>query len=94
MIKRIVTAVILIAAIAISALFTYLNPGLVELDLGFAAFELSFGLAFVLALGCGWLLGILTMLSWVARIAAQRRRLRAELKHSAHGGLPVTDERG
>ena len=93
MIKRIVTAVLLIAAIAVSALFTYLNPGLVDLDLGFAAFELPFGLAFVLALGLGWLLGILTMLSWVARIAAQRRRLRTELKHAVPDNLPVSDER-
>jgi uncharacterized integral membrane protein len=93
MVKRILTAVVLVAALALSAFFTWLNPGEITLDVGFAAFEAPLGLAFVGALAIGWLLGILSALMWVARISADRRRLRAELKNHS-GGLPVRDDRG
>jgi uncharacterized integral membrane protein len=93
MVKRILTAVVLIAALALSAFFTWLNPGEISLDVGFAAVETPLGLAFVGALAIGWLLGILSALMWVARISADRRRLRAELKNHS-GGLPVRDDRG
>jgi len=93
MVKRILTAVVLIAALALSAFFTWLNPGEISLDVGFTAFESPLGLAFVGALAIGWLLGILSALMLVARIAADRRRLRAELRNLS-SGLPVRDDRG
>lgn len=93
MIKRIFTAGIFVLALAVSAFFTWLNPGLIRLDFGFAAFETPLGLAFVLALAAGWVLGICSALLWVARIAAERRRLRADLKSASAGGLAVRDER-
>jgi len=95
MIKRILTGVILLAAIAASAFFTSLNPGTLSLDVGFAQFEAPVGLAFVLALAIGWLLGTLSAVLWVARIAADRRRLRRQLNHSpTDTALAVRDERG
>lgn len=94
MIKQIFTAVIFIAAAALAAFFTWLNPGEIRLDLGVAELETPLGLAFVLALAAGWGLGILSALLWVARISADRRRLRAELKNAPAGGLSVRDERG
>jgi len=94
MVKRILIAVIFLAALALSAFFTWLNPGEIRVDTGFAVFEIPLGLAFVLALAAGWALGILSALLWVARISADRRRLRAELKSAAAGGLAVRDERG
>ena len=94
MIKRIFTAVVFIAALALSAFFTWLNPGAIQLDLGFAIVETPLGLAFVLAIAVGWVLGIVSALLWVARISADRRRLRAELRNSTTGGLAVRDERG
>lgn len=94
MIKRIFTAVVFVAALALSAFFTWLNPGEIQLDLGFATVETPLGLAFVLAIAVGWILGIVSALLWVARISADRRRLRAELKNPTTGGLAVRDERG
>jgi uncharacterized integral membrane protein len=94
MIKRILTAIVLIAALALSALFTSLNPGEITLDLGFAPVTLPVGLAFVGALAIGWLLGVLSVLMWVARISADRRRLRGRLEKTSAGGLAVRDERG
>lgn len=94
MIKRILTAVVLLAAIALSAFFTSLNPGEIQLDLGFLTIATPVGLAFVGAVAIGWLLGILSALTWITRVSADRRRLRAELRNSSPGGLPVRDERG
>lgn len=94
MIKRVLTAVIFIVALALSACFTSLNPGETRLDLGFAVLDAPVGLAFVGALAIGWLLGVLSLLGWAARIAADRRRLRHELKKAAGGGLARQDERG
>jgi uncharacterized integral membrane protein len=93
-VKRILTALGFIAALAVSALFTSLNPGVIDLDLGFASFETPVGLAFVLALGLGWLLGLLSAILWITRLAAERRRLRGELKRSVPVHVPVPDERG
>lgn len=94
MVKRILTAIILVAALAVSALFTYLNPGEVTLDLGFAAYSTPLGLAFVLALAVGWALGILSVLAWVGRLAVERRRLQAELRKLSGGSTTVANERG
>ncbi|NGX16458.1 LapA family protein [Wenzhouxiangella sp. XN24] len=95
MIKRILTGIILLAAVAASAFFTSLNPGTISLDVGFAQFQAPLGLAFVLALAFGWLLGTLSAILWIARIAADRRRLRRQLDHSpAETALQVRDERG
>jgi uncharacterized integral membrane protein len=93
MIKQFLTILIFIAALALSALFTWLNPGEIRLDLGFAVFNTPLGVAFVLALAAGWLLGIVSALWWIARISADRRRLRAKLKHPPASGLAVRDER-
>jgi uncharacterized membrane protein YciS (DUF1049 family) len=93
MVKRILIVVLVLAALAVSALFTSLNPGEITLDLGVAAIRTPVGLAFVLAIALGWLLGILSVLLWVARISMDRRRLRARLKTPADGAFRVTDER-
>lgn len=94
MFKRIITAAILISALALSAFFTWLNPGVISLDLGVRTLETPLGLAFVLALAAGWLLGIVSALAWIGRVSADRRRLRAELKSMSAGGLTVRDDRG
>jgi uncharacterized integral membrane protein len=94
MIKRILTAFIFLFALALSAFFTSLNPGEIRLDLGFTAIGAPLGLAFVAALAIGWLLGVLSLLGWAARIAADRRRLRGELKRASAGGFAGPDERG
>jgi len=94
MLKRIITAVVFIAALAVSALFTSLNPGQIELDLAFVTVQTPLGLAFVLALAAGWVLGILSSLFWIMRLAAERKRLRSELKKASPIDVAVRDERG
>jgi hypothetical protein len=43
------------------------------------------GLAFVVAIAIGWLLGILSAMFWVARISMDRRQLRTRLSKSPNG---------
>ena len=93
MIKRILIAALFIAALAVSALFTSLNPGTIALDFGFAAVETPLGLAFVLALALGWVLGIVSALLWLIRLATDRRRLRSRLKQSSPVAPAIQDER-
>lgn len=93
MIRRTLTAAIFLAAVALAAFFTWLNPGEIRLDLGWTAVNAPLGLAFVLALAAGWVFGIVSALVWVARISADRRRLRTELKSAAATRLAVRDER-
>ncbi len=94
MVKRILFAILLVAALAVSALFTWMNPGEVALDLGLTEVSTPLGLAFVAAIAVGWLIGILSAALWIARVSADRRRLRAQLKDASAGGLAVRDERG
>ncbi len=92
--KRILLGILLLVALAVSALFTWLNPGEVELDLGFTGLTTPLGVAFVAAIAIGWLIGILSAALWVARVTADRRRLRAQLRDASASGLAVRDERG
>jgi uncharacterized integral membrane protein len=97
MIKRVSIAVVVVVALAVSALFTWLNPGELQLDLGVREVTVPVGVAFVAALAAGWLLGILSAALWVFRVSRDRRRLRSELKQASSasaGGLAIRDERG
>lgn len=94
MIKRILTAVLFILALAVAVLFTAMNPGEIELDLGYTLLQVPLGLAFILAIAIGWVLGILSALPRLARLANQRRRLRGELRRTpGPTELTVPDER-
>lgn len=93
MLKRILTILVFVAALAASALFTSLNPATIQLDLGFASFQTPLGLALVLAVAIGWLLGLLSALGWVLRLAGERRHLRSQLRKPPPANAPVPDER-
>lgn len=92
MFKRVLTIVLFVVALAAAVLFTAMNPGEVDLELGFVLWRVPLGLAFILAIALGWVLGLLSMLPRVLRLVNQRRRLRHE-SQQAGGGL-VIDERG
>jgi uncharacterized integral membrane protein len=94
MVKRFLIVILVLAALAVSALFTSLNPGEIALDLGFAAIRAPVGLAFVLAIALGWMLGIFSVLFWAARVSMDRRRLRARLSKTSDGVIGVRDEHG
>jgi uncharacterized integral membrane protein len=82
MLKRI--AVILLVVIIFAAMlgFTYLNKGSVDVDLFFAAVNVSLPVAFTIAFAIGWLFGILCMGAWALRLLNDRRNLRRSLRVS------------
>ena len=65
-----VSAVILLALLAV--LFTVLNPQEFDVDLAFARFEVSAGLALLIAFSAGLLGGALWRSTWIARLLAER----------------------
>ena len=95
MTRRIFSAFILILAVAVAVVFTWLNPGRIELDLGFQAFDVPVSVAFVATFALGWLFGLLSAGAWMyRRRRARKRREKAERTAAEDLSLPVIDERG
>jgi uncharacterized integral membrane protein len=87
-----VFAVVLLVALA--AIFTALNRQHFDVDVAFARFEVSSGLALTIAFGAGVLAGALWRSSWIARLLTERGRLRnalrrAEARRSEPGETPA-----
>jgi uncharacterized integral membrane protein len=75
--RRLILALLAIVAILVAALFTWLNPGSMSIDLAFAEITVPVALAFVTTLALGWLLGWLSTTGYVLQILREQRRLRA-----------------
>jgi len=73
-----VCAVVLLFAAAV--LFTALNQQHFEVDVAVASFGVSSGLALLIAFAAGLLAGALWRSAWVARLLAERGRLRNALR--------------
>jgi putative membrane protein len=74
----VVCAVLLLAAAAV--LFTALNQQHFEVDVAIARFGVSSGLALLIAFAAGLLAGALWRSAWIARLLADRGRLRNALR--------------
>ena len=95
MTRRIFSAILLVIVVAIAAIFTWLNPGRVPLDLGFVALEAPVSLAFVAAFALGWLFGLVSAGAWLfKRRRARRRAEKAELAAAEARSMTVADGRG
>jgi len=80
-VRRIVLFTSLLLVALLAAVFAYNNPERVALDVGFTRFEnVSIVMAFAVAFGIGWLFGLITAGLALFRMAAERRRLRRDLK--------------
>jgi uncharacterized membrane protein YciS (DUF1049 family) len=74
----VVCAVLLLVAAAV--LFTALNQQHFEVDVAVARFGVSSGLALLIAFAAGLLAGALWRSAWIARLLADRGRLRNALR--------------
>jgi uncharacterized integral membrane protein len=86
--RRAATIAALLLLVAAAILFTALNQQYFEVDVAFARFGVSSGLALLIAFAAGLLAGALWRSAWIARLLAERGRLRnalrlAEARHSA-----------
>jgi len=94
MLRRLAFASAVVLLIALAVIFTALNQQRFNVDVAFARFEVSSGLALLIAFAAGLLAGALWRSSWIARLLAERGRLRnalrrAEERRAAPGAAPA-----
>jgi hypothetical protein len=80
MLRRIVYLSAFLSLAAIALLFTALNPQRFDVDIGVARFGVSAGLALLIAFSAGLLAGAAWRSNWIARLLAERGRLRHALR--------------
>lgn len=82
MLKRIGLILLLLIILAVMLVFTWLNPGMLEIDLAFGTVGASIPLAFTVAFAAGWIFGLLCAAAFVMRVLNERRQLRKSLRSS------------
>ncbi len=82
MLKRIAVIFLFLVILVIMWVFTWLNPGLVTIDLAFDTVETSIPLVFTVTFIMGWLFGLLCTAIFAARLVNERRQLRKLLRTS------------
>lgn len=78
--RNFVLPLLFFAALLLAVVFAALNPGAIDVDLGFVEMQLQKSLALTLAFGAGWLFGMLSLAFVLARLWQERRRLRKNLR--------------
>jgi uncharacterized membrane protein YciS (DUF1049 family) len=96
MLKKIAILLIFLIILVAMLVFTRLNPGLISVDLAFAAVETSMPVAFTVTFIAGWLFGIVCSAAFVIRLINERRQLRralqlSESEVSSLRSLPLSD---
>lgn len=83
MLRRLGFVAVLALLMLLTGVFAYSNPEPIDIDLGLARFEqVSMAVAFAIALGVGWLFGVLSAGLALWRSAGEKRRLKQDLKHA------------
>ncbi len=80
MLKRIVTLVVLVAAVLFAAVFASWNTDIIAVDFLFARYELPQSVVIIGALVIGVVIGLLGATLFLLRIASDRRKLRRALR--------------
>jgi len=78
--RRVAVLCAVLLLIAAAVLFTALNQQRFEVDVAVARFGVSSGLALLIAFAAGLLAGALWRSAWIARLLAERGRLRNALR--------------
>ena len=96
MLRRLAFASAIVLLIALAVIFTALNQQRFNVDVAFARFEVSSGLALLIAFAAGLLAGALWRSGWIARLLAERGRLRHALRlaESRQPGTPSSPDAG
>lgn len=80
MLRRIAVFCAVLLLVAAAVLFTALNQQHFEVDVAIARFGVSSGLALLIAFAAGLLAGAMWRSAWIARLLADRGRLRNALR--------------
>jgi uncharacterized integral membrane protein len=96
MLRRVAFGLLIAFLVVLALLFTALNQQQFDVDVAFFKFEVSSGLALLIAFAAGLLSGAFARARWVAELLAERGRLRqalrlAETRLGAAGTATVPD---
>lgn len=80
MLRRVAFGIVLAFLFVLALLFTALNQQRFDVDIALAEFEVSSGLALLIAFAAGLLAGGLARSRWLAELLAERGRLRRALQ--------------
>jgi uncharacterized integral membrane protein len=80
MLRRVAFGIVLAFLTLLAMLFAALNQQSFEVDVAFLKFEVSSGLALLIAFSAGLLAGAFARARWVADLLAERGRLRQALR--------------
>ena len=80
MVRTLLSLLVIALFALVVVVFSWRNPGTIELDLAFGTYEFSKPIAFVVTLAIGWLWGLLTALVYIFRLMGERRRLRKRVR--------------
>ena len=83
--RQVAVVCALLLVFAASVLFTVLNQQSFEIDLGVAKVAVSSGLALLITFAAGLLAGAAWRSTWIARLLAERGRLRNALRVAESG---------
>ena len=80
MLRRIALLIAIVLLVVLAVIFTALNQQRFAVDFAMVRFEVSSGLALLIAFSAGFLGGALWRSNWIARLLAERGRLREALR--------------
>jgi uncharacterized integral membrane protein len=80
MLRRAASVSVVLLLVVAAVLFTALNQQHFEVDVAFARFGVSSGLALLIAFAAGLLAGASWRSTWIAHLLAERGRLRNALR--------------
>lgn len=80
MLRRVAFGIVLAFLVVLAMLFAALNQQRFDVDIAFLKFEVSSGLALLIAFSAGLLAGAFARSRWVAALLAERGRLRQALR--------------
>jgi uncharacterized integral membrane protein len=80
MLRRVAFGIVLAFLVVLAMLFVALNQQHFEVDVAFLEFDVSSGLALLIAFAAGLLAGAFARTRWVAQLLAERGRLRQALR--------------
>ncbi len=79
MFRAILAGTLILGTLLIAVTFAWLNPGQIDLDLGFAQATVATSVAFAVTFAMGWLFGLLSIGVFVLKLMRERRKLRRQL---------------
>jgi uncharacterized membrane protein (DUF4010 family) len=88
MLRRVALACAVLLLLAAAVLFTALNQQRFEVDVAIARFGVSSGVALLIAFAAGLLAGAVWRSNWIARLLAERGRLRNALRLAESRSIP------